>query len=86
MKPEWHLNGDDGCYFASVEEAKEKDKYIEISISKEDIGNLLQGRYISLLFLNEKCEEEGMIDIKLSDKETNFEIPEKINNLIIGET
>ena len=85
MKPEWHVNVADGSYFAGVREAKEKGKYIEVFISKEDIGDLLQGKYITLMFLNDGYELEGQMDIKLSDNETRFEVPDKINNLILGE-
>ena len=85
MKPEWHINGDDGCYFAGVKVAKEKGNYIEAFISKEDLGYLLQGKYLTLLFLNDRYEPEGQIDIKLSDGETRFEVSDKINNLILGE-
>lgn len=85
MKPEWHIGyTTDGCYHAEVEQAKENKKYIKVSVSKKDIGNLLQGKHIVLLFLNDGYEDVGMIDIELTDGETVFEIPEELNELIIN--
>ena len=83
MKPEWHTEGEDGCYLSSVEKAKRNNKYIAASISKEDIGNLLQGKHITLLFLNDDYGMEGMLDIKLSEGNTEFDVSEKLNDMII---
>ena len=86
MKPEWHIEWtEDGCYKAGIKEAKESGKYIKGSISKEEIGHLLQGKHITLLFLNDGYEQEGMLDIELVDGNTNFEVSDKLNNLIITE-
>ena len=84
MKQEWHIeHTSDGCYQFGVEDAKNKGKYIRASISKECIGHLLQGKHIALLFLNDEYEQVGMIDIELSDYNTNFEVSEELNELII---
>lgn len=85
MKPEWHIeHTTDGCYQYGVKDAIENKKYIKVSISKDDIGNLLQGKHIALLFLNDGYELEGMIDIELTDGKTVFEVPEELNELIIN--
>ena len=83
MKPEWHIEGKDGCYESSVKEAKNKGKYIRASISKEDIGKLLQGKHVTLLFLNDEYREEGMLDIEFSEGNTTFEVSDELNNMII---
>ena len=84
MKPEWHIEHEsEGCYQAGVNEAKDKGKYIKASISKEDIGCLLQEKHITLLFLNDDYEQEGMLDIVLSNKKTTFDVSEKLNEIII---
>lgn len=86
MKPEWHImHVDDGSYKMDVKDAKENGKYIKGLISKNDVGHLLQGKHIGLLFLNEDYEEEGLLDIGLTDDETNFSISNKLNDLIITE-
>lgn len=83
MKPEWHINAsEEGCYLAGVKEAKEKGRYIRASISREDIGHLLQGKHITLLFLNDEYEEDGMLDIELIEGSTKFEVSDKLNKLI----
>lgn len=85
MKPEWHIeHKTEGCYLYGVKEAKENKKYIKASISKDDIGNLLQGKNITLLFLNDEYEDVGMLDIELTDGETYFEVSEELNELIVG--
>lgn len=87
MKPEHHIEYvTDGCYTSSVKTAKDKEMHIECLLSKEDIGNLLQGKVANLLFLNNDYELEGMIDIKLSDGKTTFNVSDKLNNLITGDT
>ncbi len=84
MKPEYHVNSiTEHCYISSIELTKKKETHIECQLSKEDIGNLLQGKAIELLFLNDNYELKGMIDIKLSDTETKFDISDKLNNMII---
>ena len=86
MKPEHHIGYiKEGCYTSSVELAKDKEMHIECLLSKEDIGNLLQGKAVNLLFLNNDYELAGMIDIKLSDGQTKFNISDKLNNLITGD-
>ena len=86
MKPEWHIScTEDGCYKAGVKEAKESGMYIKGSISIEDIGHLLQGRHITLLFLNDDYEQEARLDIELTDEKTNFSVSNKLNDLIITE-
>lgn len=85
MKPEWHIEYEkEGCYRAGIREAIENKKYIRASISKEDIGRLLQGYHITLAFLNDGYEQEGMIDIGLSGGKTEFEVSEELNGLIIN--
>lgn len=85
MKPEWHIeHTTDSCYHAVVEGAKENKKYINASVSKEDIGHLLQGKHITLLFLNDDYESVGMIDIGLTDGETVFAVSKELNELIIN--
>ena len=85
VKPEWHIEYEtEGCYQYDVKDAKEKKKYIKASISKECIGHLLQGKHITLLFLNGGCELEGMIDIELTDSGTKFEVSKELNELIVG--
>lgn len=77
---EWHVQyKEDGCYQAGVKEAIESKKYIRVSISKEDIGHLLQGKHLTLLFLNDEYEQEGLLDIELTDGNTEFEVSEKLN-------
>lgn len=84
MKPECHVSStEEECYLSSVEVTKAKGTHIECQLSKEDIGNLLQGKAIELLFLNSDCALEGMIDIKLSDTETNLNVSDKLNNMIL---
>lgn len=86
MKPEWHISyTEDGCYKAGIKEAKESGKYIKGSISVEDVGHLLQGRHITLLFLNDDYEQEARLDIGLTDEKTNFSVSNKLNDLIIAE-
>lgn len=86
MKPEWHIScTEDGCYKAGVKEAKESGMYIKGSISVEDVGHLLQGRHITLLFLNDDYEQEARLDIGLTDEKTNFSVSNKLNDLIITE-
>ena len=86
MKPEWHIScTEDGCYKAGVKEAKESGMYIKGSISIEDIGHLLQGRHITLLFLNDDYEQEARLDIGLTNEKTNFSVSNKLNDLIITE-
>ena len=85
MRPEWHIEHEtDACYQYGVIEAKEKGKYIKASISLEDIGHLLQGKHVALLFLNDDYGQEGMIDIGLSDEKTVFEVSEELNEMIIN--
>ena len=86
MKPEWHIScTEDGCYKAGVKEAKESGMYIKGSISKDDIGHLLQGKHITLLFLNDDYEQEARLDIGLTNEKTNFSVSNKLNDLIITE-
>lgn len=86
MKPEWHIEyEEDGCYKAGVKEAKESGKYIKGLISKDDIGHLLQGRHIALLFLNDDYEQKALLDIGLTNDTTNFSVSNKLNDLIITE-
>ena len=86
MKPEWHIScTEDGCYKAGVKEAKESEMYIKGSISIEDIAHLLQGRHITLLFLNDDYEQEARLDIGLTNEKTNFSVSNKLNDLIITE-
>ena len=86
MKPEWHISCvEDGCYKAGVKEAKEDGMYIKGSISKDDVGHLLQGKHITLLFLNDDYEQEARLDIGLTDEKTNFSVSNKLNDLIITE-
>jgi ribosomal protein S27AE len=86
MKPEWHISCiEDGCYQAGVKEAKEDGMYIKGSISKDDIGHLLQGKHITLLFLNDDYEQEARLDIGLTNEKTNFSVSNKLNDLIITE-
>lgn len=83
MKPEYHVEDiTEELYISSIEEARKSETHIECKLSKEDIGNLLQGKAIELLFLNDNYELEGMIDIKLSDTKTEFNISDKLNNMI----
>ena len=84
MKPEWHIeHKEDECYQVGVKEAKDGGKYIKAAISKDDIGYLLQGKHIALLFLNDDYEQVGMLDIGLSDSNTEFNVSEELNELII---
>ena len=84
MKPEWHIAYEkDGCYKAGVKEAKQKGMYIRASISKEDIGHLLQGKHVVLLFLNDGYEQDGMLDISLTDGNTEFDVSTELNELIV---
>lgn len=86
MKPEWHISCvEDGCYKAGVKDAKESGMYIKSSISKDDIGHLLQGKHITLLFLNDNYEQEARLDIGLTDEKTKFSVSNKLNDLIITE-
>lgn len=83
MKPEYHVEHiTDGCYISSIEVTKENGTHMECQLSIEDVGNLLQGKAIELLFLNDDYELKGMIDIKLSDNKTKFNISDKLNTII----
>lgn len=83
---EWHVvHTKDGCYQSNVEQAKEDGVYIHISLSKEEIGDLLQGKHIELLFLNDDYRQKGMLDIELTDNNTNCEVSEKIHKMIVGD-
>lgn len=73
----------EGSYIYGVKEAKSNSRYIHISISKEDIGNLLQGKNIKILFLNAGYESPGIIDVQLSDSETNCISSEGIYNYMM---
>ena len=85
MKPENHIaHESDGCYWAEVETALANNRYIGVKVSKRDIGHLLQGKHIILLFLNDDYEDKGMVDIKLSDDETVFEVSEELNQMMIN--
>ncbi len=82
-KPEYYVNHiEEGVYISTVNNSIEKNTYIKCSISKEDIGNLLQGKSVSLVFLNDDYESTGMIDIVLSDGKTNFDVSDGINEMI----
>jgi hypothetical protein len=86
MKPEWHINcSEEGCYLAGVKDAKGKGRYIRASISKKDLGHLLQGKHITLLFLNDGYEQEAMLDIELSEGKTVFEVSDILNELVSKE-
>ena len=67
---------DERCYISAVEEAEELGKHIEIALSKQELGHLLQGNAVTLMYLDEEFEMQGMIDIKMSDGETFFKVPE----------
>lgn len=83
-KPEYNIkNPDDGSFMADVEVAQESKRYINISISKEDLGCLLQGKHLEILFPGDELDGRGMIDIGLSDKETKFEISDEVNKFMI---
>lgn len=85
MKPAWHIeHKTEGCYLSNVKNAQENKKYIRASISKEDIGKLLQDTHITLLFLNDAYGLEGMLDIGLSDDKTVFDVSEQLNHMIIN--
>lgn len=85
MKPEWHIDyKTEECYLSEVDSAMKKNKYIKVSLSKECIGHLLQGKQVSLLFLNDDYELEGMLDIGLSDEENEFNVSNELNELIIN--
>lgn len=85
MKPEHHVEDiTEGCYISSIKAAKKNGTHIECKLSKEDIGNLLQGKAIDLLFLNDGYELTGMIDIKMTDNETEFNVSDKLNGVLIN--
>lgn len=84
VKPEWHIeNPKEGCFISGRECAELNNRYIHISISKEDLGNLLQGKHLGILFLDDNYRNTGMIDVQLSDSETNFVTSEKVNDFMI---
>lgn len=77
IKPEGHIEWQgEECYILTVEEAEEMGKHIEIALSKREIGHLLQGKAVTLLYLDKGYEMQGMIDIKMSDDKTFFKVPE----------
>ena len=79
-KPEYNIkNSNDGSFMANAEVAKESKR----SISKEDLGCLLQGKHLEILFPGDELDGRGMIDIGLSDKETKFEINDAVNKFMI---
>jgi len=86
MAPECHVKNtaDDG-YKSPVRKAKDDGTYIECALSKDDIGNLLQGKSIVISFMNEEYGLAGMIDIMLSAGKTEISVSEKLNNTITGE-
>ena len=84
MKPEYHVeHKTEALYRWNANDLKEAKRYMKVSISQEDIGNLLQGKHIILNFLNDGYELKGMLDICLSDDVTVFEVPERLNEFII---
>ena len=83
-KPEYNIkNSNDGSFMANVEVEQESKRYVNISISKEDLGCLLQGKHLEILFPGDELDGRGMIDIGLSDKETKFEINDAVNKFMI---
>ena len=81
MNPELLVtHSGDGCLKCEIKEAKRNNKYIHISMSKEDIGSLLQGKHLVLLFLNNGYECTGMINIQLSNAENDFLVSEEFND------
>ena len=71
-KPEYNIkNSNDGSFMANVE------------VAKEDLGCLLQGKHLEILFPGDELDGRGMIDIGLSDKETKFEINDAVNKFMI---
>ena len=68
---------------ANIQVAKESNKYVNISISKVNLGCLVQGKHLEILFPGDELDGRGMIDIGLSDKETKFEINDAINKFMI---
>ena len=83
-KPEYNIkNPNDGSFMADVVVAQESKRYINISISKVDLGCLLQGKHLEILFPGDELDGRGMIDIGLSDKETKFEINDAVNKFMI---
>ena len=87
MKPEYHIEHiTEKCYKSAVEYAKNKGTHIECLLSKEDIGHLIQDKAVTLYFLNDDYDMTGMLDIKLSDDKTEFNISNKVNNMLTEET
>jgi hypothetical protein len=85
MGPELHIGHEpDGCYQSGVLQAKQSGTYIKVSISKAWIGRLLQGQHIELLFLNDHCEQKGLLDIEMSDGKTEFYVSEELSQMIIN--
>lgn len=85
MKPEWHIDyADERSHQSEVEHQIKDKKYIGIELSLENIGDLLQGRHVILLFLNDGYECVGMIDVMMRPNKTNFVISDQMNDLIIN--
>lgn len=84
MKPEWHMSPVEDCFEFSVEDAKSKKKYMNIAISKDNIGSLLQGKHLEISFLNDDYDLAGMIDVHLSKSETKFKVSKEVNDLMIS--
>lgn len=85
MKPEWHIDyADERSHQSEVEHQIKDKKYIGIEISLENIGDLLQGKLVTLLFLNDNYECVGMIDVMMRPNKTNFVISDQMNDLIIN--
>ena len=77
IKPATHIVSlDEGHYVSAVETAQEKGRYVQIALSKEDIGNLLQGKAVSLLYFDEDYDVDGIIEVRMSDDKTYFKVPE----------
>ena len=85
-KPEYHVNHtSEEHYQYEIMDVKAKQSHIECKLSKEDIGNLLQGKAIYLLFLNDGYEASAMIDIKMTDYETEFNVSDEIVEKMNGD-
>ena len=78
-EPEYHVSHiSEEHYQYEIMDVKSKYSHIECKLSKDDIGNLLQGKAVYLLFLNDGYEATAMIDIKMTDYETEFNVSDEI--------
>ena len=68
VKVECRIVGTEESYGSLVEETKSKGGYLKLTLSKEHIGALLQGKHAVLIGMEEDDQVSGMIDIFVEEE------------------